>query len=255
MAAINKGWMSFVDGENLTLRAQELAAKQSFDITDQGVFPFYKPNVYFWPDIGVNLHWFPKVVHTADPAQRCYYYTTTGGGREAADLVHDELMRHGFSPIVVHRSSNQKKAKGVDIALTKDMLLQAFLNNYDVAVLVAGDGDYQPLVEEVKRLGKWVVVSFFSEEDGLNPRLRRAADQFAPLNLLGKSGKIPRPCSAPQRRTQLYLDIDPSLKERLRRLGQQREIARKIGDEVIAAITQYVEAEEAKLGLPPLGES
>ena len=40
------------------------------------------------------------------------------------------------------------KAKGVDIALTTDMLSNAFLGNYDVAVLVAGDGDYVPLVEQ-----------------------------------------------------------------------------------------------------------
>ena len=44
------------------------------------------------------------------------------------------------------------RAKGVDIALTKDLLSHAFLDNYDAVVLVAGDGDYVPVVEELKRL-------------------------------------------------------------------------------------------------------
>jgi uncharacterized LabA/DUF88 family protein len=65
----------------------------------------------------------------------------------------------------------------VDIALTKDLLRHAFLGNYDVAVLVAGDGDYVPLVDEVKRLGKVVYVEFF-RQSGLSNNLRLAADRF-----------------------------------------------------------------------------
>jgi uncharacterized LabA/DUF88 family protein len=57
----------------------------------------------------------------------------------------------------------QEKAKGMDIALAKDFLSHAFLDNYDVAVLVAGDGDDVPLITEVKRLGKVVYVVFFND--------------------------------------------------------------------------------------------
>ena len=48
------------------------------------------------------------------------------------------------------------------------MLSHAFRDNYEVAVLVAGDGDYVPVVQEVQRLGKIVFVWFF-ENEGLNP--------------------------------------------------------------------------------------
>ena len=65
----------------------------------------------------------------------------------------------------------------MDIALTKDMLSHAFLGNYGVAVLVAGDGDYVPLIGEVKRLGKRVHLVFF-EGEGLNPKLKLASDEF-----------------------------------------------------------------------------
>jgi uncharacterized LabA/DUF88 family protein len=71
------------------------------------------------------------------------------------------------------------KALEARIALTKDMLANAFNNNYDVAVLVTGDGDYVPVVEEVKRLGKTVYLTFFEDKDGgLNKELRLASDKF-----------------------------------------------------------------------------
>jgi uncharacterized LabA/DUF88 family protein len=56
------------------------------------------------------------------------------------------------------------------------MLTHAFMNNYDTAVLVAGDGDYVPLVEEVKRFGKRVVLHFF--QSGLSEDLKLACDAF-----------------------------------------------------------------------------
>jgi uncharacterized LabA/DUF88 family protein len=64
------------------------------------------------------------------------------------------------------------------------MLRQAFLDNYDLAVLVTGDGDYLPVVEEVKRLGKRVTLAFFEHaQAGLNPELPRAADEFYQLRV------------------------------------------------------------------------
>jgi uncharacterized LabA/DUF88 family protein len=48
-------------------------------------------------------------------------------------------------------------------------------------ILVAGDGDYVPLLDEVKRLGKISVVVFF-EKEGMNPDLRLAADYFVPVD-------------------------------------------------------------------------
>lgn len=43
--------------------------------------------------------------------------------------------------------------------------------------MIAGDGDYLPLVEETKRTGKIVYLLFFAEF-GLNPKLRLASDKF-----------------------------------------------------------------------------
>jgi len=61
------------------------------------------------------------------------------------------------------------------------MLSHAFFDNYDDAVLVAGDGDYVPLIQEVKRLGKNVFVSFFGDGAGLAKEVRLVADRFQDL--------------------------------------------------------------------------
>ena len=60
------------------------------------------------------------------------------------------------------------------------MLSQAYHDNYEVAVLVAGDEDYVPLAQEIKRTGKQVAVWFF--DDGLSHHLRRESDIFVDLS-------------------------------------------------------------------------
>jgi len=86
-----------------------------------------------------------------------------------------------FDPQVFKKTS-QARSKGIDITLTKDMLSHAFLDHYQDAVLVAGDGDYIRLVDQVKRLGKRVYVAFFTGDKlGLSEDLRMAADSFVDL--------------------------------------------------------------------------
>lgn len=46
--------------------------------------------------------------------------------------------------------------KGVDVYLASHMLVMAFDNQYDTAILVSGDGDFAGAVEEIIRLGKQV---------------------------------------------------------------------------------------------------
>jgi len=80
-----------------------------------------------------------------------------------------------FQPTVFKKRKQTDRSKGVDIALTTDLLSGAYNNNFDRAVLVAGDGDYVPLINEVKRLGKVVHVLFF-ENEGLSDDLCLASD-------------------------------------------------------------------------------
>jgi uncharacterized protein (TIGR00288 family) len=68
------------------------------------------------------------------------------------------------------------RSKGVDITLATDMLTHAHHKNFDIAILITGDGDYVPLVEAVKREGCRVVL--WALESGLSPALKKAADHY-----------------------------------------------------------------------------
>ena len=64
------------------------------------------------------------------------------------------------------------------MSLTTALVSHAYRDDYDVAFLVCGDGDYVPVVEEIKNAGKRVVVAFFGPNYGLSTDLRIAADRF-----------------------------------------------------------------------------
>jgi len=167
--------MAFVDGENLTMRAQKVACGNGLNLTEGR---YFHRNTFVWiPNVPAGYRIYAGQVTIQATALRSSFYTSVCGDDKALNEVRNALWQLGFNPQVFKKNRQDEKAKGVDIALTKDMLGHAFLENYDTAVLIAGDGDYVPLIEEVKRLGKRVHVLFLADE-GLNPALKLAADEF-----------------------------------------------------------------------------
>jgi len=171
-------WMMFVDGENITARAQETAASRSLSLAEG---THYKRDVFVWLKGRTAREplYRPNWLDLQRYALRAYFYTSVVGGDEVRDAVTKALWDLQFSPSVF-RKTKGARSKGVDIALTKDMLAHAFLNHYDVAVLASGDGDYKPVVQEVRRLGKAVHLVAF--ESGLSEALKLACDHFYSLN-------------------------------------------------------------------------
>jgi len=55
------------------------------------------------------------------------------------------------------------KQKGVDVRLAVDMISKAYQNDYDFAILLAGDDDFLDVVEEVKDAGKRVYGMYFRD--------------------------------------------------------------------------------------------
>jgi uncharacterized LabA/DUF88 family protein len=184
--------MLFVDGENLTLEAQKVPQRLPKLKLTEG--PYYSKDTFVWmperlatqnlltpessdPSIPI------QTISSREPnvplhahAIRAHYYTTCSGDDEKVNFIRNRLWEIGFTPHVFWKKQGTK-SKGVDIALTTDLLSNAYRDNYDVAVLCAGDGDYVPLVEEVKRLGKVVYLSFFDGEP-LNDKLMYSSDTF-----------------------------------------------------------------------------
>jgi len=171
--------MLFVDGENLTIRGQELAKDWTFELKDSA---HYLQDVFVWfpgssgRDARHLIDGFPS----NQTAIRAYYYTSLTGDSDKINSVRQKLRALQFDPQVFKKPSGRLKSKGVDVTLTKDMLAHAYQDHYDMAVLFAGDGDYVPLIEEVKRRGKNVVVCFF-EGQGLAEEVRLNADYFFDL--------------------------------------------------------------------------
>ena len=169
-----------MDGENLTIRLQALASATSLQLKEG---PYWKRDVFIWlPGLSPRAPWGElEAWASVGPAStRSHYYTSVGGDEHTLEAVRTSLWTMGFDPYVFKRDASTKRSKGVDIALAKDMLGHAFHGHYDLALLVAGDADYVPLVEEVKRLGK-VVHVLFPEAYGLGDKLRLASDDFTDL--------------------------------------------------------------------------
>ena len=176
---MQRNWMMFVDGENFTIRGQEVASRDGVKLK---AGEYWQKDVFLWlPGIEPRRGYFGGSAlwqGVNDYAVRAHYYTSVSGDDQLVASTREALKTLGFHPEVFKKPSGQK-SKGVDIALTTNMLAHAFRNNYDVAWLVAGDGDYAPLVEEVKREGKIVNLAFFSH--GLSPALRLSADTLYDL--------------------------------------------------------------------------
>ena len=78
--------------------------------------------------------------------------------------------------------------KGVDVLISVEMLAHAFLDNYDVAILVSGDGDLAEVVSRIRDLGK--VVEVVANRDNLSPRLLAVADRFIDIRDIAGSIRL-----------------------------------------------------------------
>jgi len=162
--------MIFVDGENLAIRYGSLMKQRGETPRDHVA---YAPDIFVWTSV-------LNTPGTSTPAvMRKYYYTAVQGDQPAVAEIEKRLKTVGIETPRVFKKDKGKGSKRVDITLATDMLLHATRKHYDVAVLVAGDEDYVPLVKAVQGEGARVIVWFLP--DGLSPALHQAADDYLDL--------------------------------------------------------------------------
>jgi uncharacterized LabA/DUF88 family protein len=94
-------------------------------------------------------------------------------------LSFHDLVEYRLGDIVRHGGSEPRQ-KGVDVRIATDLVVGAFRNQYDVAVLVSGDSDLEEAVAVARDEGKVVVNCFVRH--GWAHNLRRAADVRIPLD-------------------------------------------------------------------------
>jgi hypothetical protein len=176
---IGREWMLFVDGENFTRRAQDLL--QEAGERPEVLATQHRRDVFLWPSVEARWHaiasrtiWDPPI----GPPRRCYYYTSTGSDEPGWTEAQLQIRDVGFEPRLFKRITG-RKAKAVDVALAADVITLGATDQYQVAVIVAGDADYVPVLESVKRLGLHVLVAFFA--GSTSPQLRIAADEYVDL--------------------------------------------------------------------------
>lgn len=177
--------MAFIDGENMVARYQAML--------DAG----QKPNDHVKHVRDVYV-WVPSVVWPAlNVVIRATYYTYVVGSEEAVLGTSEQIRSMTFNqysvpgqaatsrliytltPRVFSKPKN-RSGKGVDIQMTVDILSNIYQGNVESVLLVSGDGDYEPVLAECKRMGKQVYAAAFSS--GLSPRLRLSADHFTDLD-------------------------------------------------------------------------
>ena len=172
-SAIHSRTMIFVDGENLAMCYGRMLGGVPAPANMTG---WYIPDVAVWSiQIDPGHH-----VNVTTDIVRKYYFTSVCGDENKRDETTDWLKEKGFEMPRVFRRDKERGSKQVDVSLSVAMLVGATRRHYDVAVLVAGDEDYIPLVKAVQAEGARVHLWFVS--NGLSPRLRREVDYFACLD-------------------------------------------------------------------------
>jgi len=164
----NIRYMVFIDGSNFLIElSKDLDLKFRAD----------KP-----PNSAIsicNSYLSHMMSHSSKQIIRRYWFSSFKGGDDYKSELARFLRDNNFEPVLFKRKNSREK--GVDIGLTKEMLVNAFNQNSDIGILVAGDEDYLELVHETKRYGPRIWGVFF--EHGLASELRVAFDKFYPIDL------------------------------------------------------------------------
>lgn len=142
-------------------------------------------------DIGtnINFHKFSSKLAEGRKLIRTYYYNAPYDQQAEPEryrdqqrffqsLHHTPYLTLKFGRLVPRAGTYIQK--GVDTRLSTDMLTNAFMDNYDVAILVSGDGDFEPVVEGVKEAGKNIIIATF--DVGQSYALFKAADDRIQLD-------------------------------------------------------------------------
>lgn len=172
----------FIDGENMVFRYQDmLAAGRKLNpsvIHEKDAFVWH-PNVgRAFLDQTIRVGYYTSVVGTVDRVEE-----VTGKIANLVALPASNTKSPTFQrvvPFVFKRKSQQRKTRIVDAHITVDVLRHVYQDQVDTVYLLSADTDYIPLIQEVMRRGKRVVVGALS--DSVTDRLRNVADGFHNLD-------------------------------------------------------------------------
>lgn len=175
--------MAFIDGENLVFNYQ--ASVKHPEVKPKSSVSFLE-NVFVWNPATINSSQHEIIRAT-------YYTFAVGDDKKILEissqiklLTFDKDSRsrlpNNLHPRVFKKDKQGRRTKGVDIQMTVDILTHVFNDNVDTVFLVTGDGDFLPIINEIVRHGKQVVLAAF--KNGLNPILLNSVDLFIDLDYI-----------------------------------------------------------------------
>jgi len=120
---------------------------------------------------------------------RTYFYISTVDARREPETAQGqqrflsalrEVPYITIKHCALHYKADKPFEKGVDILIATDMLTNALRDCYDTAILVSGDGDFAPVLEEIARAGKQIENAVFGSSR--SDALISVSDLFIELN-------------------------------------------------------------------------
>jgi uncharacterized LabA/DUF88 family protein len=180
----------FVDGENLTLRYQEMVRAGRAPAPDN----IHIQDCFVWNQrvLDDNL-WNLK---------RVSYYTSVAGSDDLVRQVREQIAAVKFNcrtgaiggalgtvfttrtgqivPFVRKKSARTRKESICDIAIAVDVMRACYRDHAKIIWLFSGDGDFLSLLNEVVHNGKSAYVAALSS--GLSEEIHFAVDEFTLLD-------------------------------------------------------------------------
>jgi uncharacterized LabA/DUF88 family protein len=166
----------FIDGENLVFRYQTMLA--------EGRTPL--PGVAHVEDVFV---WTSRLVGQMGDVRRVLYYTSATGDELLLEALTRQMrslqwqasdgtmQTRGFVvPRIFKKSQKARKSPAVDINIAVDAMAAALNGDAGLVILISGDSDFLPVVEDLMRRGVNVHIGALSS--GLNPKMELAGDHF-----------------------------------------------------------------------------
>lgn len=182
METMNRRTLALVDGENLVFRFQDMIEKGK------------KKNKATYHELDAFV-WMPRIfIMSPFDIFRVSYYTTVVGDELRVKEMNELIAKQGYhfhfgrnkeyqgtlNPHVFKKDNKSRKTRAVDINITIDALTHVYNKSADIIFIISGDGDFLPLINEIKRMGKLAIVGALSE--GLEDELKYTADRFYSLD-------------------------------------------------------------------------
>ena len=128
---------------------------------------FYHSLTMSFNSAKIDIEKFCEFVVGDDDLVRIFYYTAPLHQKDNVEAY--KSQQKFFSALqrikrlklflgrLERRDNSHIVEKGVDVKLVVDLLVNAYENKYDKAILVSNDADFVPAIEEVQNLNKKVV--------------------------------------------------------------------------------------------------